>query len=169
MKLELEYQPTTYHVNDWVNPRGNLARDYQRVGKNAVWLIHLCSLWLSHKHGDEHEATYDPPHELPKVYPDAKRINLAIKQCGLWERYEENAHRVKVKRAANGSLSVTRGGKKASDPISIAAAHRLQIDVIGWHNVFSMWLGGSLERQLDGLLGFVPSENGEAIRQEMLK
>jgi len=141
MKLELEYQPTTYHVNDWVNPKGNLARDYQRVGKNAVWLIHLCSLWLSHKHGDEHEATYDPPHELPKVYPDAKRINLAIKQCGLWGQ----------------STRKTEAGQPA--PVVCTP----------WSEVFSMWLGGSLERQLDGLLGFVPSENGEAIRQEMLK
>ena len=141
MKLELEYQPTTYHVNDWVNPRGNLARDYQRVGKNAVWLIHLCSLWLSHKHGDEHEATYDPPHELPKVYPDAKRINLAIKQCGLWGQSTRKA--------------------EAGQPAPVVCTP--------WSEVFSMWLGGSLERQLDGLLGFVPSENGEAIRQEMLK
>jgi len=131
----------TYTVDGWVNPRGNLARDYVRVAKSAVWLSHLCSLWLSHCNEDEEVARYVIPHKIPKFYPDAKRIGEAIDNCGLWGKS-------------------TRKGESDQPP---PAAHT------PWPWVFEQWRSGSLDRQIDDLLHCVPEQNRETVRKEMLK
>lgn len=131
----------TYTVDAWVNPRGNVARDYVRVAKNASWLSHLCSLWLSYYGGDDERAKYEVPYRLPGSFPDAKRINEAIKNCGLW--------------------GPTSRKSEAGTPEPAT--------VTPWPWVYEQWKSGSLDRQINDLLYWMPEQNRKAVRKEMLK
>jgi len=131
-----------YTVEDWINPKGNLARDYVRVGKHAQWLTHLCSLWLSYHNEDNEHAKYTIPHELPKdIHPDAKRINEAIKNCGMW------------------GPSTRKTETDQPEPGKVTP----------WWQVFEQWESGSLDRQIAAIIEAVPAVNGEAIVNEIAK
>lgn len=161
--MNLAYEP-----DDWINPNGRVAKDYERVGRQAAWLTHLCSLWLSYHQGDHAEAQYTTPYLLPKQIPHAERINKAIKECGLWDAPpRESQSAVKVRRLKDGSLSVRRRNVDVSDPMSNAAAYT--VPRLPWPLVYRQWETGSLDRQVEWLVGFIPQVNGDKVRQEMLK
>lgn len=166
MKL---FEDPPYEPDDWINPRGRVAMDYQRVLKQATWLDLLCSLWMAYHDGDTMAAKYDPPYELPTAIPNAKRINQAIKETGAWARPPRESANMKIRRLKNGNLSVKRRNLDTSDPLSNPAADRRTADKWHWPHVFQMWLDGGLDRQINGLVGNLPSPNQEVIRQELLK
>ncbi len=154
-------------MDDWVNPRGRVAKDYERVGKRTAHLILLCGLWLQYCHGDIDLARSTEPHELPASFPDSKAIKQAIKGSGAWEGNPESGN-LKFRQLKSGRMSIKRRNLDVTDPMSIPAADFAPRYKWHWPDVFDAWLSGSLERSLDDLCGFVPVANREAIQQEML-
>lgn len=156
------------HPDDWVNPRGSVAKTYERVGKQAVWLGNLVAAWLDFHGGDLEACKNDPPYKLPKSLPQAERVNKAIKESGIYDRPPRPSDpTMRIQRLKSGELTVKRGNLRADDPMSIPAAQGAILKV-PWSQVVDYWDSYGLDRDLEALLGFTPTPNREAVEKEML-
>lgn len=165
-----------YDFADLINPKGQVAKTYERCGKMAVWLETLCIHWVAFHDGDADAARQDPPYELPKSFPEAERVNKAIKEVGLYELGRKSSGitypwdrlpKLRISRLKDGSLSVKRGNLDARSIESIPGAPRRPV-VETWAELFDYWQSGALRRNLEEMLAFMPGVNAEAVQQEML-
>lgn len=156
--MELE---GTYYPDDWINHKGNVARDYTRICLRASWLALLCSLWLVEMGGNEHEAAHITPYRQHGGTDRGKRINEAMDESGLWEQKHNPQPYVRYRELKNGRIK-----RHANDPVAHGPA---PIETTEWSTIFNYWLHGGLERDARDLARNLPEENKQRIREELLK
>ena len=158
--------------DDWINPRGGVAKSYEKVAKRCVWAILLCEVWLHYHEGNEVEAMYTVPSELPSSFPHSKRLKEAMKGSGLWERGTKESKRTRPKELKDGTIQWYRGNRKLED-VEIhdlpAAPPGSGLSQQQWQSIFTGWLNGSLHRQLEVITAWLPQANREAIEEERAK
>jgi hypothetical protein len=158
MTVELE---GTYYPDDWINHKGNIAREYTRICIRASWLALLCNLWLVEMGGNEHEAANITPYRQHGSTHRAKRINEAIDKSGLYEFKRNPQPYARFRKLKSGAIKRT-----ANDPVANGPA---PIEVTPWRDMFNYWLHGGLERDAKDLANNLPEENKQRIREELVK
>lgn len=161
--LTLFNQPSQ-PVHEALNPKGRLAKDLEITIRQATWLAHLCSLWLAFQNDDLRKAKHDPPYQLPASYPEAERINKAIRES---KYYDTHPPRTATYRYRDGGWR--RANRPLDDVATVPVAQPSNAKLVPWPQVFDYWWSGAMERNIRELAQVIPAENRERIEQELLK
>ena len=83
---DVKIKPKATTPDDWLNPKGAIARDMRTSALRAGYLSIVCAHWLNHHQQETWRAGIDEPTwDLPARFPDAKRFNQARKRCEAWD------------------------------------------------------------------------------------
>ena len=160
---------TATPIGDVMNPRGRLAKDLEKAARQAHWLSVVCEHWLTFHNDNVDAAAHDKPYTLPPSYPYAKRLNKALRECGMYDSRPAAVPSMRMRELKSGEIKFKRGGKDINDPESIPVHEPSWDSRWDWTWVFNHWLSGGLAKSVETVVEILPDDNAEAIRLEMVK